>query len=67
MERPESSDFSMFWMPVEDPVFSGDQVPADNYGTGRHDEFGLFTISSNIETPPHVLVFLCVANNPQKA
>ncbi|MBW2208288.1 MAG: hypothetical protein JRG79_15385 [Deltaproteobacteria bacterium] len=26
-----------FWMPVKDPVFSGDQVPADNYGTGRHD------------------------------
>jgi hypothetical protein len=28
--KPESSDFSTFWMPVEDPVFSGDQV--------RHDE-----------------------------
>jgi hypothetical protein len=26
----KSSDFIMFWMPVEDPVFSGDQV--------RHDE-----------------------------
>jgi hypothetical protein len=26
----ESSYFSTFWMPVEDPVFSGDQV--------RHDE-----------------------------
>ena len=33
--RPESSDFSMFWMPVEDPVFSRDQV--------RHDEIRLFT------------------------
>jgi hypothetical protein len=28
----ESSDFSMFWMAVEDPVFSGDQVRLDNFG-----------------------------------
>ncbi len=32
--KPESSDFSTFWMPVEDPVSSGDQV--------RHDELGTF-------------------------
>jgi len=38
-------------MPVEDPVFSGDRVPADNYGTGRHDGFGLFTGPSNIIYP----------------
>jgi hypothetical protein len=30
IREPESSAFTMFWMPVEDPVFSGDQV--------RHDE-----------------------------
>jgi len=30
--KPESSKFNGFWMPVEDPVFSGDQV--------RHDELG---------------------------
>jgi hypothetical protein len=36
--KPESSGFSMFWILVEDPVFSGDQV--------RHEEKGLFTNSS---------------------
>ena len=29
--QPESSKFIDFWMPVEDPVLSGDQV--------RHDDF----------------------------
>jgi hypothetical protein len=33
LRRPESSDFSMFWMP--------DQV--------RHDEFGIFTDHENLE------------------
>ena len=32
--KPESSEFNMFWMPVEDPVFSGDQA--------RHDDFETF-------------------------
>ena len=27
-------------MPVADSVISGDQVPAENNGTGRHDGFG---------------------------
>ena len=33
-----SSNSSMFWMPVEDPVFSGDQV--------RHDRLDNFRRSS---------------------
>jgi len=28
--KPESSKFNVFWMPVADPVISGDQV--------RHDD-----------------------------
>jgi len=39
--RPESSEFSMFWMPVEVPAFSGDQV--------RHDEIRLFTRPSKLK------------------
>lgn len=25
------------WIPVKDPDFRGDQVPANKYGAGRHD------------------------------
>ena len=32
--QPESSNFNVFWMPVADPVISGDQV--------RHDDFETF-------------------------
>jgi len=32
--KPESSKFNAFWMPVGDPVISGDQV--------RHDDFETF-------------------------
>jgi hypothetical protein len=31
--QSESSNFSKFWMPVEYPVFSGDQVRHDGFGT----------------------------------
>ena len=32
--KPESSECSKFWMPIEDPVFNGDQA--------RHDELETF-------------------------
>jgi len=38
--KPESSNFNAFWMPVADPVFSGDQV--------RHDDFETFYRIVNI-------------------
>ena len=33
--KPESIDFIRFWMPVEDPVFRGDQAcPQLDWGSG---------------------------------
>jgi len=42
--QPESSTFNYFWMPVADPVISGDQV--------RHDGIGTFTRLSKAESAP---------------
>jgi len=41
-ERPESSIFNAFWMPVADPVISGDQV--------RHDDFETFARLSIVDS-----------------
>ncbi|MBW1798168.1 MAG: hypothetical protein JRJ21_07165 [Deltaproteobacteria bacterium] len=40
--KPESSKFNAFWMPVADPVISGDQV--------RHDDLETFYEIVNIKS-----------------
>ena len=52
--RPESIDFKRFWMPVEDPVFSGDQV--------RHDDSITFYESVNVESTRRIKSIDCRMN-----
>ncbi len=33
------------WVPVEDPMFWGDQIPANSHETARHDEIGAILYS----------------------
>ena len=47
--QPESSDFNTFWMPVADPVISGDRAcPVPDTGSGMTIS-RLFTGSSILE------------------
>jgi len=47
MPKPGSTLFKTFWMPVEDPVISGDQVRHDGFRTF----YGIVNVDEFVKSP----------------